>query len=554
MMKTTTIMIRKFTLFFLLMAGLTVGFSSCDDILYSQSDRYMSEDDHTLGSANDTVYSLIGILTKVQKLSDRYVLTGELRADLMDVTPTSESFLRELNSFNIDKETSEFADIKDFYGVINNCNYLIAKADTNLVSMASKPFVKEVAAAKAIRAWTYFQLVLNYGQAKYYEKPIVSVTETRNDYPVFNQEQMIDTLIAQLIPLVNVPKPSYGTLFNVESRYLFIEPMFLLGDLYLWKASRTKELTDYEMAATWYARLMDKDSYVTGTRAVSWRDANFKNYNDTWSNVFTSTIGNGELISVIKLSNSGFTGNTARISTLCQEFQLAPTNSLLETYSLQNYAFVATSAPTYSSGDLREKGAILSMKDMGNLTGESTSEEEEDKRMIVKYMNNNIQLYRVGLLYLRYAEAVNRAGKPGLAFAVLKYGLNSANIANALRVPANEVTEPKEYITLLDNDKFSTNVGIHNRGSGSSDVNSRYAFPLTLATLQDSILFVEENIVDELAMETAFEGNRFHDLMRFSEHRDDPAFLANKVAQKHTDKSYYQTYLKDKKNWYLPQR
>jgi len=550
MMKTTTIMIRKFTLLFLLIAGLSAGFTSCDDILFTQSDRYMSDDDHTLGTANDSVYTLIGILTKVQQLSDRYVLTGELRADLLNVTPVSESFLRELNSFTIDKATSEFADVKDYYGVINNCNYLIAKADTNLVSMASKPFVKEVAAAKAIRAWTYLQLVLNYGQAKYYEKPIISVTETRNDYPVFTQEQMIDTLIAQLVPLVNVPKPSYGTLFGVESKYLFIEPMFLLGDLYLWKASRTKNVADYEMAATWYARLMDKGSYVTGTRAVRWMDANFKSYIDTWSNTFLSTIGNDELISVIQLSSSGFTGNTSRIYTLCQEFQLGPTDGLLDTYALQNYAFVASSAPTYTSGDLREKAAILSV----TITGTGTSDNEEPKRMIFKYLNNTIQLYRVGLLYLRYAEAVNRAGKPGLAFAVLKYGLNPANLANNLRIPATEVADAKEYIRLLDNDKFNTNVGLHNRGSGNSEVNTRFAFPLTLATLQDSILFVEDNIVDELAMETAFEGNRFHDLMRFSEHRNDPGFLAHKVAQKHPDYNFYLALLKDKKNWYLPQR
>ncbi|OJX91783.1 MAG: hypothetical protein BGP01_02870 [Paludibacter sp. 47-17] len=550
MMKTTTIMIRKFTLLFLLIAGLSAGFTSCDDILFTQSDRYMSDDDHTLGTANDSVYTLIGILTKVQQLSDRYVLTGELRADLLNVTPVSESFLRELNSFTIDKATSEFADVKDYYGVINNCNYLIAKADTNLVSMASKPFVKEVAAAKAIRAWTYFQLVLNYGQAKYYEKPIISVTETRNDYPVFTQEQMIDTLIAQLVPLVNVPKPSYGTLFGVESKYLFIEPMFLLGDLYLWKASRTKNVADYEMAATWYARLMDKGSYVTGTRAVRWMDANFKSYIDTWSNTFLSTIGNDELISVIQLSSSGFTGNTSRIYTLCQEFQLGPTDGLLDTYALQNYAFVASSAPTYTSGDLREKAAILSV----TITGTGTTDNEEPKRMIFKYLNNTIQLYRVGLLYLRYAEAVNRAGKPGLAFAVLKYGLNPANLANNLRIPATEVADAKEYIRLLDNDKFNTNVGLHNRGSGNSEVNTRFAFPLTLATLQDSILFVEDNIVDELAMETAFEGNRFHDLMRFSEHRNDPGFLAHKVAQKHPDYNFYLALLKDKKNWYLPQR
>ncbi|MBN1925563.1 MAG: hypothetical protein JW798_07005, partial [Prolixibacteraceae bacterium] len=69
----------------------------------------------------------------------------------------------------------------------------------------------------------------------------------------------------------------------------------------------------------------------------------------------------------------------------------------------------------------------------------------------------------------------------------------------------------------------------------------------------DSINYVEDKIVEELALETAFEGNRFSDLMRIALRRNDPAYLAKRVASKHTDnKAEIEAKLSDVNNWYLP--
>ena len=38
--------------------------------------------------------------------------------------------------------------------------------------------------------------------------------------------------------------------------------------------------------------------------------------------------------------------------------------------------------------------------------------------------------YRRSMVYLRYAEALNRAGLPQSAFAILKYGLCPENVVN----------------------------------------------------------------------------------------------------------------------------
>ena len=195
---------------------------------------------------------------------------------------------------------------------------------------------------------------------------------------------------------------------------------------------------------------------------------------------------------------------------------------------------------TYGDGDLREKGTVYKSL-------------YSSFSYIYKYEQSGSPIYRVGLLYLRYAEAINRAGKPALAFAALKYGLKEATLTDSKKVPTHELqTLPEAYSVFLSKN-YETNMGIHSRGSGESSLNTRYIIPLGLENLTDSINAVEELICTELALETALEGNRFQDLMRMSNNRNDASFLAMIIAVKHKNNvmGMYE-YLLDRKNWFLP--
>jgi hypothetical protein len=66
---------------------------------------------------------------------------------------------------------------------------------------------------------------------------------------------------------------------------------------------------------------------------------------------------------------------------------------------------------------------------------------------------------------------------------------------------------------------------------------------------------VEQMIVDEMALETAFEGYRYYDLMRVAMRRENPSFLAEKISHRNgeeapCDDALYQK-LMNPDNWFI---
>jgi hypothetical protein len=372
--------------------------------------------------------------------------------------------------------------------------------------------------------------------------------------------ELSDLLIADLTPLkdVNLSLFLYGYSFPIH---------FVLGDLYLWKGDGY-----YDKAATEYHDLMSArgygmfaNGYGINIYQSTW---NLKNnvisvssgFTINWINSFTS--GDGETITQIYCPTTF--GQRFDLDSLNYNYQLTSSTIAVNNWDTQIYH---NTALDYIPGDLRKYGSIVDKNyvsiNNGNVTATITPTNSTTKNIIGKYLvyNHNVLVYRSSLLYLRYAEAVNRLGKPNLAFAVLKNGLRNATMSTPSIVPLNERSTEK-YMDFSDR-QFDFNVGIRWRGLGPKLKDPNYAV-LTLgdcdstfvikqqASLSDSILYVEDLIQKELALETAFEGNRFQDLMRFAIRRNDPAYLADKVAEKHPDnKAVIIEKLMHPENWYI---
>jgi len=576
----------KKILWFLCFTAVIFGFSSCDKMLTVNSERFITVDQNGLNSANDSISSIFGILTGMQKVGERYFLFGEMRGDLLNTTDYTPANIRSLSDFTV-RDTSAYANPGDYYAIINNCNYFISRTGDSKSSLQA-----ENALAHAIRAWTYMQIVFNWGKAYYYTQPILSVKDAEKDFPVYSIPQVIDALIADLQPFVGVPYPNYADIYGLQSSNLFIPVEVLLGDLYLWRGSST---ADYEQAATYYSDYADKNlvPLAYNQSSVWWiyndfllQDFDKATPANNWTQMTYASSVNSELIAAIKMApapdqgianqligQSAYMNNNGNETCIYFEPSDVINNLWNDQVYVLHYVAGALATDYYTMGDLRKAGnSMLGSSIYGpykiSVTTSATSATTSIANVTFLsklYMANSIMLYRYGLIMLRYAEAVNRAGKPNTAFAVLKYGLDPVTLADSTRIPRAELADAKPYITVFNNPRYSDDLntqgtGIHSRGCGSGTVYNQYyiiggANGEPLPTLADSIQWVESAICDELALETSFEGNRFQDLMRMAIHRNDRSFLASRVAAKHTnDYSRVYNLLMNENNWFLPEK
>ena len=559
--------------FFILHSSFLV---SCADMLETESELVEYEKDNTLDHPTDSVYSVMGIINKMQIIADRSVLLGEARGDLVVPTEAASADLKRLANFDFSQD-NKYNQVSDYYAVINNCNYYLAHVDTTIQRRGRTLFLREYAAVKAFRAWTYLELVKAYGSVPLVTTPMMTEREANDalSIPASNIKQVCQYFIDDLTPLADVEVPNFGTIGDYKSVDFFLPVKALLGDLCLWSEQ-------YAAAARWYHDYLnnqDKVIKLEKDNRVFWDG--ISEYL-TPKNTYQADKAE-ELLSYIPMETQVFDGNVSDlINVFCSTrnnnyyAQLIPSKAIYQLSASQIYCTEHKTDVTVDTvyaprtgllsdiylGDLRLSANFTEKSVDGQ---DSYSEYSPLRHEIKKHMTSNSQIkdrittYRSPMVYLRYAEALNRAGYPSSAFAVLKYGLCAEHMLKY--VDDREVSAASALISFRSEFDHDNTIGIHSRGSGDSHCNAQYAMPVppsALATYQDTVNYqiplVEDLIINEMALEGSFEGNRYYDLLRVASRPDrDASYLANRIALRGgSEDAALKTLLMNKENWFLP--
>ena len=670
-----------------MMAGVLLTASSCEDMFKVDSKVVLYDYENTLDQATDTVYSVLGIIKNLQKIADRSVILGEIRGDLVTTSSHANKDLAELYNYDFKNlsKTNRYNKPADYYAVINNCNFFLAHADTAYTRNRRNVFLREYIAVLSFRAWTYLQLAQAYGDVYFFYEPILSgdQAEEIRKQGKFSIKEIATILLNDFEDrFLDEASPSYGNLGGETtgsgdkstthtSSDFFIPVRIIMGDLALWSEQ-------YGKAAKYYHDYLSGNSnklVTTGTARITWFGSDWV-YLDPNGDSYASTFGdNIKPICYIPMEIDEYNGVVSELPGIFNSvetndywYQLTRSNALTSLSTRQQYCYHDISltfrlngefirSPKYMTnkydqenelrrGDLRLQ-SILTTKGR-TLDEYSSSNLSSVEQKLIKTNAEKICLYRNDVVYLRLAEALNRAGCPSLAFSILKSGLCVEVIeSHILGYDADdnlicdaELERAKSFgIDYTTSDYYNHNfglyqlgaqgndgfnrvyydlenanpmgaadyenvsrtidgvaiyrvnpqivsnrnslgsgapntMGIHSRGCGDADLDTLYTIGRKLSdmgkprtgSLQDSILAVEEYIIDEMGLETCFEGYRFGDLMRIAQHRGngsgyDADFLAERVASRSTatmedpyggkDMTLYNR-LKDSKNWFLP--
>ena len=572
--------------------------TSCEDFFDQESEYVIYEEGNALNNPADTIYSVIGIANKLQVIADRTILLGEVRGDLVDVTDATNSDLRDVAMFKINSE-NKYNNPRDYYAIINNCNYFIAKADTALKNNRNEAiFLREYAAVKGFRAWTYLQLVLNYGEVPFVTTPILTKEEADAEYPVKGIKEICNWLISDLQGLEDIETPKYGIIRSNDSRLFYFPIRLLQGELNLWAEN-------YKAAALAYYNFISKRNgmnsvYATSLNRINWaEEADWNSYitNGSFGGTSESYGGQNELITMIPGDSipaegvySELRGLYNTYSTQGRErvyngpYQLTPSAGMIELSRGQQNC-VLSAANMLQKRDTLYVPFNIQEEMRGDLrmyqwfTNDYTTYngQQIDYQNITKFQTRNVHIYRRTMVYLRMAEALNRAGYPQFAYKILSSGVNNKVIEEEIMpyysqedsLYLSQFDFPTTRYILLTEHRFgnlrsenpsdanANTMGLHSRGSGWTPANKYYQVDTTL-TVDEQILQVEDMIVDEGALEFALEGIRYYDLMRVAMRRtDNPAYLRDKIYGRKgkdnvgTMQAEITTDLLDQRNWFM---
>lgn len=506
-------------------------FAACEDFFNVQTDNVLDEKDY-ISADNEMYAGFIGIITKMQAIGDKSIYITDMRGELLEPTVNTNSELRSLYNYDDNLAGNSYADPAGYYDVIIACNDYIARMDAykkkNSLSIDAEHYEGLISSTLRIKAWTYLTIAKIYGEAVWFDDPLVGVQDL-SKYKTMN----IDEVVAACKQLLNTGVNGInGTkkfswvewiapeLVGKESAYRYWDYMTpeyfaLYAELSLWSG-------DYQTAYTLLINGLQTKIASMDSDATDWiRNSTLNgNYKTIWN--ATSPYAR-ELVSAIIYDYSKSQTNKLLYhfdSELPNKYMLAPSEVGRLRFSDPAFNSLGTQA-----ADTRN-GVTFAKNSVGNWVIQKFRPLSSPGRS-KPYMDDvQIYIYRASELLFMLSEALNQMGRYTEAAALINQGLGGAfptGLINWEGFTNVWVIKPTDgTVRKYPNAGIRGTFGIGNRTFfDSTDPEAKKKNDLAL--------------LDEMLLEFPCEGKIYPAMIRVAKRYNDYSIISDRVCPKYSD-------------------
>lgn len=374
-----------------LISLLLVITGSCEKFFDPEIETLLSEEDSYSDQLSSRA-SVNGLYAQLQDLMTSYVVLGELRADMLQVSPAADQELKDIYNLQYGKDNRFFPG-RSAYKIISNCNDVIYHLEKlkDKGTTYDKQLFNMHAEAVILRSWTYFYLLRTFGEVPYIVNSYAAsgsqadfdVWLTSNSGNNVETDMLIDDVKA-VISNLDPENIAESEFFNTASAYA------LLGEMYLWE-------DNYQQAVD---ALFSSIAKGAGSRFILDKDLE----NSKWANIFKGDESATDEIMTKTIFDKGEK----------QENELL---DIFSAISANGKELVPTiPALTAFDGSQRFAGTYKNNDEVGKYTRSLDAPYTSDMPVI---------LYRAADVHLMLAEGLNRLGNVDDALQLLNNGSDS---------------------------------------------------------------------------------------------------------------------------------
>ncbi len=484
-----------------------VAITSCIDDLFDAKigDKVLPAQHYN--SANDVWSSFNGIVLILQEIMPNHILTDGLLSDQMQPTGNADADLVTLYNHTFSAGNS-YINGSPYYKVIISANDVLSNIDAvvekDLLNYDSITNMTVKRALITYRSWAYLNYVRLYGSATIIPERLASIDDTAN-MEVVGKENMLYKLIDDLTPVLHDITSTQAEILIKNA----INTRALLGEIYL-------ELNNYALAEQYL-----REACESFGRAMYKVDRTYAR--ESFASIFRNPDG-AEREVMVSVPFSFEDGQKNPLEAFFRhdyDFKLEPTNNIVNAFSRQERLNTEVLGDNF-------RGIGVSIDSVPWLNNRFFISKYSLESGAVPF-SADIIIYRASDIHLMLAEAYNRLGESDIALIIMNQGIRQLS------------PRPAALRT------WGTNEGIRGRV---------FLMPRIVPDdVPDKVTYIENLILEERALELAFEGRRWFDLTRVARRRNDPSYLADIVASKYSDPAAAERVrqrLMIQENWYLP--